>query len=182
MGCKMDDKNCSHLWEMINFSQGLIVIKKCSHCEKVSACFSPDSTPPVEACREEEHFWNFMEADPAFHFDLKCSKCDTIVELNELVGLMVCTGCDEACDEACEVHICRHKLEAENKQVYIALGRRPIDERKQLPEEKLAVLQEYFDQQADCGKPKAKIVSHKMVKNIATCYAVPLNTERNRWR
>jgi len=169
----MEDKKCLHLWEMINISDGLIVMKKCTHCEKVSTCFSPDTTPPLESCREQEHFWNFMEADPSFHFDLECSKCGTIVEMNELVGLMLCTGCDEEC----KVHVCRHKLETENTQVYIALGRRPMDERKQLPKDKFAVLQEYFEQQAGCGKPKVKIVPHKMVKNIATCYAEPINIE-----
>jgi len=169
----MEDKKCSHLWEMTNIHDGLIVMKKCSHCEKVSTCFTPDTIPPVGSSHEGEHFWNFMEADPSFHFDLKCSKCGSIVEMNELVGLMLCTGCDEEC----EVHLYRHKLEAEDTHVYIALGRRPMDERKQLGEDKFAVLQEYLEQQAGCGKPKVKIVPHKMVKNIATCYAEPISIE-----
>ncbi len=89
------------------------------------------------------------------------------VKLDELVGLMICTGCDESC----EVDVLRRKLEPENTQVCIAMGCRPIDERKQLPEEKLTILQEYFDQQGKSLKSKIKIVPHSMLRSIDNCYA-----------
>ncbi len=110
-----------------------------------------------------------MESDPSFHFDLKCAKCGTLVKFNELVGLMMCTGCDETC----EVDILRRKLEPEATptRVYIAFGRRPIDDRKQLPREKFAILEDYFSQQCKSLKCKIKIVPHEMVKSIASCYA-----------
>ena len=153
---------------MTNVAAGLIVMKKCFHCAKTSTCFIFQDTPPVEPCHEQEHFWNFMESDPAFHFDLKCTKCDTLVKFDELVGLMICTGCDETCP----VDVLRRKLEPKNTDVYIALGRRPVDERKQLQKEKLAVLEEYFAQQCESQKSSPiKIVPHEMVKNIDNCYA-----------
>ena len=167
----MQEDKCSHIWEMVNVASGLIVMKKCFHCGKVSTCFCFHDKLPLEPSHEGEHFWNFMEADPSFHFNLKCTKCNIIVEMEELVGLMICTGCDEEC----KVNICRQKLEAKDKQVYIALGCRPIDDRKQLPEKKLVALQEYFNQQSNLAK--TKIVPHKMIKNVATCYAVPLSSE-----
>jgi hypothetical protein len=34
----------------------------------------------LEPSHEGEHFWNFMEGQPAFHFDLKCVKCEKLVE------------------------------------------------------------------------------------------------------
>jgi hypothetical protein len=80
---------------------------------------------------------------------------------------MICTGCDETC----EVDILRRKLEPEGTRVYIAFGRRPIDERKQLPQEKFTALQEYFSRQSKSLKCKIKVVPHEMVKNIASCYA-----------
>ena len=61
---------------MINVADGMIVMKKCFHCE-------PN--------RDGVHFWNFMESDESFHFDLECTACGTIVKLDELVGLMLCT-------------------------------------------------------------------------------------------
>ncbi|MHC4911460.1 MAG: hypothetical protein ACYTE5_00445 [Planctomycetota bacterium] len=163
----MQKKKCSHLWEMINIVRGLIVMKKCFHCGKVSTCFALHHEPPLEPCHEENHFWNFMESDESFHFDLKCTKCRTLVKLDELVGLMMCTGCDEAC----EVDVLRRKLEPECTRVCIAFGRRPIDERKQLSQEQLDTLQDYFTQQSKSLKCKIKIVPHEMVRNIASCYA-----------
>ncbi len=163
----MPQNKCSHTWEMVNIAGGLIVMKKCFHCGKVSSCFCFHDKPPLEDCQEDRHFWNFVEGDPTFHFDLKCSKCDTVVKFDELVGLMVCVGCDERCD----VDILRQKLEPEAISVCIALGRRPVDERKQLPQEKIDILQEYFDRQSKSLKSKIKVVSHQMVRSIDSCYA-----------
>jgi len=163
----MRKEKCTHLWEMVNVVSGLIVMKKCFHCSRISTCFVFHDKPPVEPSHEGEHFWNFLESDRAFHFDLKCTKCGTIVKLDELVALMMCTGCDQAC----EVDILRRRLEPELTRVYIALGPRPIDEKRQLPREKEAVLEEYFDQQNESLKCKIKIVSHEMIKSMGTCYA-----------
>lgn len=162
----MQKEKCSHLWEMVNVASGLIVMKKCFHCGRVSTCFVFHDKPPLEPCREEQHFWNFMESDQSFHFDLKCTRCGTLVKLDELVGLLMCTGCDQTC----EVDILRRKLEPEHTRVYIALGCRPIDERKQFSQEQISVLEEYFTQQCKSLKSKIKIVSHKMVKSIGNCY------------
>jgi len=163
----MSEEKCSHLWEMVNVAGGLIVMKKCFHCNKVSTCFCFHDKAPLEESHEEGHFWDFMEAEPAFHFDLKCTKCGAVVKFDELVGLVTCVGCDEKC-RVCEL---RRELEPDGVSVVIALGRRPIDERKQLPAEKITVLQEYFDGQADSLKSKIKVVPHEMVRNIASCYA-----------
>lgn len=163
----MKKQKCSHFWEMINVANGLVVMKSCFHCGKVSTCFIFHNNPPLETSHEQSHFWNFMESDPAFHFDLKCIKCGTLVKLDELVGLMLCTGCDQTC----EVDILRRKLWPENTRVYIALGNRPTDERKQLHREKISILQDYFKQQCRSLKSKIEIVSHEMIKRIDTCHA-----------
>lgn len=152
---------------MINLATGLIVMKKCFHCGKVLTCFVFHNKPPLESCRDGEHFWNFMESDASFHFDLRCRKCSTFVNLDELVGLMMCTRCDETC----EVDILSRKLEPEATQVCIALGFRPVDERRQLSREKIAVLQDYFNQECKSLKSKVKIVPHEMVKSADKCYA-----------
>jgi len=93
---------------MTNVAPGLIVMKKCFHCAKVSTCFTFHNKPPLEPSHDSEHFWNFMESDEFFHFDLKCAKCASVVKLDELVGLTTCVGCDETC----EVGILMRKLES----------------------------------------------------------------------
>ena len=167
----MRKEKCSHLWEMINVASGLVVMKKCFRCTKVSTCFIFHNRPPLEPCHEQEHFWNFMESDPSFHFDLKCINCGALVKLDELVGFMMCTRCDETC----QVDVLRRKLEPEYTRIYIVLGCRPIDERRQLSQEKISILEDYFNQQCNSLKSKIKIVPHEMVKSIDTCYAKVLN-------
>lgn len=108
-----------------------------------------------------------MESDASFHFDLRCKKCGTLVNLKELVGLMKCTGCDERC----EAGMLMRKLEPENTKVYIAVGARPIEERPQLDRGKFGVLEEYFEKQSESLESKVKIVPHKMVRDFSSCYA-----------
>ncbi len=163
----MKQGKCAHFWEMVNLAPGLIVMKKCFHCRKVSTCFVFHDKPPLEACHDGEHFWNFMESDASFHFDLRCRKCGTLVNLDELVGLMRCNGCNQTC----EVGMLMRKLEPKNTRVYIAVGAQPIKERPQLPREKFDVLKAYFDQQSESLESRIKIVPHKMVKDLGSCYA-----------
>ncbi len=87
----MAKEKCEHTWEMINVADGMIVMKKCFHCSNVSTCFTFHLQQPLESNRDGVHFWNFMESDESFHFDLECTACGTIVKLDELVGLMMCT-------------------------------------------------------------------------------------------
>jgi hypothetical protein len=152
---------------MVNVANGLVVMKKCFHCNKVSTCFVFHHEPPLESCREGGHFWNFMESDECFHFDLRCTKCGTLVKLNELVGIMRCTGCDETC----EVCTLMQRLEPEHTQIYIAMGRRPVEERRQLSQEQISAVEDYFNQQSESLKRKLKIVRHEMVKDLDKCYA-----------
>ena len=163
----MSKEACTHIWKMIDVKEGLIVMKKCFHCSKVSTCFVDYQIPPVGASHEGEHYWDFMESIPSFHFDLKCSKCDEIVVFDELVGIMACTGCDESC----QVDVLRNTLVGEGSNVHIALGQRPRDERTQLSEEKLAILSDFYHQQGKHLPNEVEIVSHEMIKDMSKCYA-----------
>jgi hypothetical protein len=107
-----------------------------------------------------------METAQSIRFDLQCTECGTLVELKELMGLMMCTGCDEKC----QVDALMKKHEAERTWIYVAFGFLPIDETEQLSKEKIAVLEDYFNQRRKSSTSRIKIVSHEMVKNHATCY------------
>lgn len=63
------------------------------------------------------------------------------------------------------------KLEPENTRVYIALGRQPIEEIKQLSEETFALLQDYFKQKSKSLKYKIELADHQMVRDLGKCYA-----------
>ena len=51
------------------------------------------------------------------------------------------------------------------------MGRRPVEERRQLSQEQFSALEAYFNQQTDSVKRKVKIVRHEMVKDLDKCYA-----------
>lgn len=162
----MPEEKCAHTWEMINVAYGFVVTEKCYNCDKVSTYFTFEHRPPLEEYREGDHFWNVMESAQSFCFDLKCSKCGKVEKLDELMGLMMCTGCDDTC----EVDSLRIILEPERTWIYVAFGFLPVEERKQLSKEKIAILEEYFNQRRKSLRSRIKIVSHESVKNIATCY------------
>ena len=160
---------CLHLWEMVNVQHGFMTTEKCFHCDKVVTYFSLEHKPPLEEYRDGEHFWNVMETAQSVRFDLKCTKCGTQEELKELMGLMMCTGCDEQC----EVDILAKKLASQRTWVYVAFGFLPRDERKQLSQHQITILEDYFNQRRKSSKTGSRIVivDHEMVKNYATCYA-----------
>jgi hypothetical protein len=51
------------------------------------------------------------------------------------------------------------------------MGRRPIQEKRQLSQEGFAALEAYFNQQSKSLERKVKIVRHEMVKDVDKCYA-----------
>lgn len=163
----MEEKTCSHLWEMINVQSGFIITENCFRCNKTSTYFSFEERPPLEEYRDGEHFWNIMESAQSIRFDLKCRYCNKIIQYGELSGLMMCTGCDEKC----EIAKLMKKLEKKRTWVYVAFGFFPVTERKQISTEKISILEEYFNQRRKSSRSKIKIVSSEMIENIATCFA-----------
>lgn len=163
----MQRENCSHSWEMVNVVYGHIITEKCFHCDKLASYFNAETKPSLEEYREGEHFWNVMETAQSFRFDLKCTQCNLLIPFGELMGLMMCNGCDEDC----EADKLRKKLEPQRTWIYVAFGFLPVKERKQPPGEKISILEDYFNQRRKSKTSRIKIVSHEMVKNFATCYA-----------
>ena len=163
----MQEDSCSHNWDMINVLPGFIITEKCSHCSKISTYFSFEERPPLEEYREGDHFWNVVESAQSIRFDLLCSNCGTLVQFEELSGLLMCTGCDENC----KVNKLMDELAKECTWVYVAFGFLPTGERVQLGKEKISILEEYFNQRRKSSSSKIKIVSNEMIDNIATCFA-----------
>jgi hypothetical protein len=163
----MQEEKCAHQWSMINVQTGLIITENCFKCDKTSTYFCLEQNPPLEEYREGDHFWNVMESAQAIRFDLQCTHCNTVETLQELAGLMMCTGCDENC----KVDHIRKELEKDRIWVYVAFGFLPVDEVEQLSLEKISILEEYFNQRRRSSKSSIKIVPSDLISDIKNCYA-----------
>ena len=162
----MEETNCTHSWTIVHVQTGFIITENCSQCNKTSTYFCTEDNPPLEEHREGDHFWNVMETAQSIQFDLECGRCHTIVTFKELAGLMLCTGCDEKC----KIEQTRKNLEKDHIWIYVACGFLPIGEVKPLNHEKIAILEDYFNQRRKSSKSKIKIISYKMVGNLKNCY------------
>ena len=163
----MPEENCSHSWEMVDILPGFIITEKCYNTGQLSSYFSLEERPPLEEYRDGDNFWNVMESAQSIRFNLKCNKCNKLIDYRELLGLMMCTGCDEAC----EVDTLMKKFEPERTWIYVAFGFLPVEDKKQPSQEQIGYLEDYFNQRRKSSKSRIKIVSLEMVKDISTCYA-----------
>jgi hypothetical protein len=150
---------------MINVQSGFIITENCFKCKKTSTYFSYEDRPPLEEYRQGDHFMNVMGSVQSIRFDLKCTVCNRIITLDELCGLMLCTGCDEKC----RIYTQMKELEKERTWIYIALGFLPHEEKKQISEEKIAVLEEYFNQRRKSSRSRIKILADTMIDNMSLC-------------
>jgi hypothetical protein len=162
----MTGTECGHIWRMVNVDYGYVITEKCSKCEIISTYFTFEDRPPLEEYREGNHFWNVMESAQSFRFDFKCTHCGRVVKFDKLMGLLMCSGCDENC----EVEKLQKLLEKEKTWVYVAFGFLPITEHKQLSKKKIAILEDFFNQRRKSTDSRIKIVSQELVTNYAMCY------------
>jgi len=163
----MQESKCQHQWDMTNVQPGYIITEKCFHCNEISTYFSKEDRPPLEEYRQKDHYWNVMQSAQSIRFDLKCKTCDTFVQYEELCGLMLCTGCDDAC----EIGKMMKKLEKRRTWIYVAFRFLPVKKRKKLTRQKVKNLEDYFNQLRKSTSSKVKFMSYELINNIANCYA-----------
>ncbi len=162
----MQEESCKHLWQISNIKPCFIITEFCYKCKKTTTYYSLEERPPIEEYQEEGHFWNTLGHDQSIRFDLQCEKCGKLVKMEELAGLMMCTGCEEDC----KVYSLMKDLEKERTWVYVAFGFLPFDERKQLDQEQISILEDYFNQRRKSLTSKIKIVSGDIIDNFSLCY------------
>lgn len=162
----MENKTCSHTWEMVNVTPSYIVTEKCFHCSQIVA-YKTKENPPLEKYKDGEHLWNVVETAQSFNFALKCRECDHIEKFDELLGIMMCPWCETPCKVGDMVE----KLIPEKTWVFIALGNLPVETNKQISEEKMKILENYYNNRRKNSRSKIKIVSHKLINKLELCKA-----------
>ncbi len=167
----MQEKSCTHLWEMTNKKPGFIVSESCFKCKKTATYFSLEEKPPIEEYKDGEHFWNVSGHAQSIRFDLQCKKCGKLVKMDELAGLMMCS----ACEDNCKAYSLMQELEKDRTWVYLAFGFLPFDEKKQLNEEQISILEDYFNQRRKSSTSKIKILPGHLIDNFSICYGDIIN-------
>lgn len=161
----MQTQKCKHQWEMVNTNPGFILTEACHKCSKVSTYFSREDNPPFEEYRDGEHFWNVMASAQSVRFDLKCKLCNTLVTFDELSSLMLCTGCKKDCD----VYRLMEKYSGKRIWFYVAFGFKPYADKLMLSDEKIKILEDYYNQRRDSTNSSIKIVSFEMIDDPDSC-------------
>jgi hypothetical protein len=141
---------CRHRWKMTNIQFGFTVFEKCSHCQTVRAYFSTQDT--WDEYREGRCLWSIVENAQTFRFDLQCTVCNEVESY-----------------EDCEVEILRKECAARKTWILVAFGFLPEAETKPIPERKLQVLTDYFNQRRDTSRSTIKIVWFDKIKNLSLC-------------
>jgi len=158
--------DCQHTWEMTGITFGFVVFEKCFHCKDLRTFFTEEDHPYLgEGYREDDHYWNRMEAAQTFQFDLRCTRCSHQVSFRDLMGLLHCTGCLEDCP----VNVRRLALEKDRTFVLVAFGFLPQALEKPIPEEKLDLLTEYFNSRRDTSRSKIKILPFTLIEDLPRC-------------
>ncbi|HEX9912950.1 MAG TPA: hypothetical protein VGB01_06880 [candidate division Zixibacteria bacterium] len=162
----MKMSECQHQWEMRNIQFGFVVFEKCFHCSGLRTYFSVEDIPILgDKYREGDCYWSRVENAQSFRFDLQCTKCNHLEKFNDLMGLLHCTGCLPDCG----VEILRKKYEAERTWVMVAFGFLPKAKEKPIPEYKLDILTDYFNQGRDINRSRIKIVPFNLIEDLSRC-------------
>ncbi len=157
---------CQHQWEMTNIQFGFIVFEKCYHCKSLRTYFTTEDDPLIwDKYREGDCFWNRVENAQSFKFDLRCTKCNRLEKFDDLMGFLHCTSCMPDC----EVEILQRKYEAEKTWILVAFGFLPEAKTTPIPEYKLDILTEYFNQRRDTTRSRMKIVSFNLIEDLSRC-------------
>ncbi len=154
---------CQHRWAMINQQFGFTVFEKCSHCQSVRTYFSLHDT--WDEYKEGQCHWAIVENAQTFKFDLQCSNCGKVEKFDDLLGLLFCTSCIADC----EVEIIRRECAKDRIFILVAFGFLPEAESQPIPERKLQILSDYFNQQRDTSRSRIKIIWFDKIKSLPLC-------------
>ena len=159
---------CSHNWSMVNIHNGYLVVEGCHRCKARSSFFSTEPVPPVDDYQEGDHFWTYLGSSQAVKFDLACSDCGQVVDLNDVMGLMLSTCQDPDCEVA--------RAAAQGGAgtwVYVALcADSTHTSGKCVSDAGITALTEYFNENIKDPGKRIVVVPCIKCKNIDTCQGV----------
>jgi len=162
----MLDKKCRHSWQMANIRYGFLVTEKCRHCEAVETYFSIEDVPPKEEHREGDHFWRYLGSTQTVKFDLRCERCQGLVDCSDMLALMYCMKCSEKCNVCAMTDIC----ESQSIMILVALTSDVRAEaRREISLDTVTCLSQYFNDRIRTVGKKILILPDWMRQDPTIC-------------
>lgn len=159
---------CSHKWSMVNIRNGYLVVEGCHRCTARSSFFSTEPVPPVDDYQEGDHFWTYLGSSQAVKFDLACTECGEVVDLNDMMGLMLSTCRDPECEVGRIASQAR-----EGTWVYVALcADSTHTSGRCVSDAGVSALNEYFNANIKDPDKRIIVVPCTKCKSIDTCQGV----------
>lgn len=155
--------NCQHHWKMTNIQYGFMIYERCSHCNSLRTYFSKDNIS--EQYREGDCTWSVVVSAQTFTFDLICSKCQHLEKFDDLMGLLYCTSCLGDC----KIEVLRNELQKQKTWLLVAFGHIPASFNNPIPQKKLDILTDHFNQRRDTSRSTIKIVSFNLIDDLSLC-------------
>jgi len=158
---------CQHRWEMADVEFGFVAFERCFHCDGLRTFFSPEQAPFLgEEYREGRCFWRRVENAQSLRFSLRCARCGERHTLEELMGLLHCSGCDPAC----EIDRLRLQAEAAGEWVLVGFGFADKNGAIPIPQAKLEILADYFNQRRAASRPRLRLLSFEQIGELSRCH------------
>jgi hypothetical protein len=153
---------------MTDILYGYLVVEGCPKCGDRATYFSTEAAPPMEEYKEGDHFWAYLGSSQATRFNLKCTKCQEVVHLDDLMGLMMST-----CEEP-QCYVANlGKSEGKLTSVYVALCADSTHSAgKCISAKGVDALNEYFNQNIKTPGKKILVVPCIKCCNIDICRGI----------
>ena len=159
---------CNHKWEMIDILYGYLVVEGCPRCGGRTSFFSTEAVAPIDEYKEGDHFWIYLGSSQAVKFNLKCTKCNEIVHLDDLMGLMMST-CDRPQCEVANIA----KSAGKGSSVYVAIcADSTHSSGKCISEKGIDALNQYFNQNIKTPEKKILVVPCSKCCGIDVCEGI----------
>lgn len=158
----------AHHWFMTNIRAGYLVVEGCPECGARSSFFSTEPVAPIDEYHEGDHFWIYMGSSQAVKFDLKCSDCAKVVNLDDMSALMLSTCRDPDCAVGELV-----RQWGEGSWVYVALCADSTHATgKCVNSDGVEALNQYFNQDVGPEDRKVIVVPCKVCDSIDKCRGI----------
>jgi hypothetical protein len=162
----MAEDKCNCEWKMINVRSGYLVTEGCAQTGARRSFFSTEQNPPVDNYVEGEWTWKYMGSSQAIKFDLECTECGRVVNLDSTVGLMLCTNCSDNCNAGAM----RELLGGDGAWIYVALCSDTSHTKgKCVDLEATRALTEYFNSRIKSPGKNIFFVPCSFIPNIDVC-------------